>query len=85
MIPHVAAGIDAAQAGARVHTLLLATRLVGGTVLVVDALGPAVGRGAGHARQAGAVAPVSVAAGRLAVLAAGVGIARILLHHGLYD
>ena len=85
MVPYVAAGIDAAQAGARVHALLLAASLVGGAVLVVDAFRPAVGRGAGHARQAGAVATVTVAAGRIAVLAAGGGIAGILLHPRLYD
>lgn len=56
MTPNSAVGIYSTQAWARVLAFVVNARLVLRTVRVDVALGAAVGRGAGHARQAGALA-----------------------------
>ena len=67
MVPHPAVGIDATQAGTRVLTLSTDAGLVRGTVGVYDTLRPAVGRGADHFRQAGALASFPNSSGRVGV------------------
>ena len=59
MIAHIAAGIYAAQARARVHALAVDARPVRRAVRVDHALGPAVGRRADHLGQACALATVA--------------------------
>ena len=83
VVAHPAEGVHATHARTGVHAFLVLTSLVGGTVRVKLALRPAVGWGAKHARQAGAVASVSVASRRVAVASTRIRLAWILCHHRL--
>ena len=81
MVPHPAVGIDTTQAGTRVLTLSTDAGLVRGTVRVNITFGPAVGRGADHFRQAGALASVPNGSGWVGVGSTGVWLARIFRHN----
>ena len=81
MVPHLAPGVHPAQAGTRVLTLAVDAGLVRGAVGVDDTLRPAVGRGADHFRQAGALATVADGSWWVGVGSTRVGHARVFDHN----
>ena len=83
MVAHTAIGIDAAGAGAGILAPLVLTRPVRGTVVVDNTLRATVGRGALHARQAGAVTAVAHNPGRVGVRPTGVGVAGVIRNYRL--
>ena len=82
MVSNPAVGVNSTQARTRILALAVDAGFVGGAVRVDDALWPAVGRGADHVWQAGAVAALSNHAGRVGIWAAGVGITWVNILNG---
>ena len=86
MVPYSTVGVDTAQPGTRVDAFLAFACSVGRAVTVNDTFGPTVGRGANHAREAGAVALTSPAVSRrIAVGPTRVGATGILLDNWCFS